>query len=83
MSEWETRIKFIYKDYDSIMQVARDISNRDPTFRWRIRLIDRFWRYLIVISNSEKQAHARGAWFKNKVNSKLCWRVKEVAIKTV
>ena len=53
--------------------ICNDIKERDKSFEYDI-LDDNI---LIVYSKTEKQAYARGYWFKNKIDRRLVFKVRK------
>ena len=69
---WKTIFK-IPKDLRSEIEVVcRDIKQKDNSFNFKISD-----KKLIIFSDSEKQAYARGYWFKQKVDKRLLFKVEK------
>lgn len=66
---------------DRISDIAKDIYIKDNTFKYSIiRAKYGNCKYLLVVNCRNKdQAHKRGMWFVNNVDSSLTYWVKEVS----
>jgi len=68
---------------EKLFRILNEIAKRDETFVWGA---SKNKRYITIVSESEKQGHARAYWIKNKADiseeyrKKLVYRIFKVEI---
>lgn len=65
----KTRLIFREELKEKILKVCKDISERDPTFKFESN------GDIIIYSDNEKKAFARGMWMKQKIHSSIKFEV--------
>jgi len=64
------------ENMDRLVEVLRDIAQRDPEFRWRFYRMDTGQLVLVVFSRNRNAAYRRGVWLRSRVKElegKLFW----------
>ena len=67
---WKTIFRLPKDLIDEVELICRDIRDKDKSFKFRL-----VGNILMIFSETEKKAYARGYWFKQKVDDRLSFKV--------